>query len=152
MHEFRRKYKNYIRIKRIIPLSLIAPFTSNELSKMAYAAAIGSKSISLTLPGIIGYSLPAFFFFHMSYYYAPNKFKPACQACKYILGAPFLTAGLITDELMSNQEEKFFGQAVPIDVGQTGGTIPPEIGDMDKFRDLLNELKTMGHKFTRKTH
>lgn len=53
MYEFRRKYKNYPRIKRIILLSIVARFTSNKLSKMAYAAAIGSKSITLTLPGLI---------------------------------------------------------------------------------------------------
>ena len=63
MYEFRRKYKNYLRITRFIPLALIAPFTNTELSKMAYAAALGSKSVSLTFPGLIGYSLPAFFFF-----------------------------------------------------------------------------------------
>jgi len=72
MYEFRRKYKNYIRLKRILPLSVIAPFTSNELSKMAYAAAIGSKSISLTLPGVIGYSLPAFFLFDIHYFLAED--------------------------------------------------------------------------------
>lgn len=55
MYEFRRKYKNYLRIKRILPLNIIPPFTGNELFKMAYAAAIGAKSIRLTLPGIIGY-------------------------------------------------------------------------------------------------
>ena len=152
MYEFRRKYKNYIRLKRILPLSVIAPFTSNELSKMAYAAAIGSKSISLTLPGVIGYSLPAFFFFHMSYYYAPDRLKPVCQACKYTLGAPFWIAGDITDEIMSTPEEKFFGEAVPIDVGQTGGTISPDIGDINKFRDFLNEMKIIGQEFTKKTH
>nr|YP_010283344.1 hypothetical protein MKU01_pgp030 [Psammodictyon constrictum]ULD16463.1 hypothetical protein [Psammodictyon constrictum] len=62
MYEFRRKYKNYLRLKRFVPLTLVAPFTSTELSKMAYAAALGSKSISLTLPGLIGYLLPVFFF------------------------------------------------------------------------------------------
>ena len=89
LYKFRRKYKNYLRIKRFIPLTVVAPFTSTELSKMAYAAAIGSKSISLTLPGLIGYSLPAFFFFHMSSFYVPDKLKPVCQCCKYTLGAPF---------------------------------------------------------------
>ena len=76
MYEFRRKYKNYLRLKRFVPLSIIAPFTGTKLSKMAYAAALGSKSISLTLPGLIGYSLPAFFFFHMSSFYVPDKIKP----------------------------------------------------------------------------
>lgn len=53
MYEFRRKYQNYLRIKRFVPLTLVFPFTTTELSKMAYAAALGSKSIALTLPGLI---------------------------------------------------------------------------------------------------
>ena len=53
MYEFRRKYQNYLRIKRFVPLTLVFPFTTTELSKMAYAAALGSKSIVLTLPGLI---------------------------------------------------------------------------------------------------
>lgn len=53
MYEFRRKYQNYLRIKRFVPLTLVFPFTTTELSKMAYAVALGSKSIALTLPGLI---------------------------------------------------------------------------------------------------
>ena len=63
MYQFLQKYKGYLRLKRFIPLSIIAPLTSTELSKMAYAAALGSKSVVLTIPGVIGYSLPAYFFF-----------------------------------------------------------------------------------------
>lgn len=62
MYELRRRYKIYLRLKRIIPLAIIGPFTNNELSKMAYAAALGSKSVALTIPGFIGYALPAFDF------------------------------------------------------------------------------------------
>jgi len=54
MYDFRRKYKTYLRIKRFVPLGLVAPFTGTELSKMAYAATLGSKSVSLTLPGLFG--------------------------------------------------------------------------------------------------
>lgn len=134
MYELRRKYKNYLRLKRLIPLIVIGPFTSNELSKIAYAAALGSNSVTLTFPGLIGYSLPAFFFFHMSYYYAPDKLKPICQVCKYTLGAPFWIAGSITDEITSTLEEKFFRDEVPIDVINTGGTIPSDIGDINDLR------------------
>lgn len=73
MYDFRRKYKNYLRIKRFIPLTLIAPFTGTELFKMSYAAALGLKSVSLTLPGLIGYSLPAFFFFICHRFTSPIK-------------------------------------------------------------------------------
>ena len=42
---------------------------------------IGSKSVALTLPRLIVYSLPAFSFFHMSSFYAPDKLKPVCHVC-----------------------------------------------------------------------
>jgi hypothetical protein len=146
MYNFRRKYKNYLRIKRLIPLTLVAPFTGTELSKMAYAAALGSKSISLTLPGLVGYSLPAFFFFHMSSFYAPDKLKPFCQVCKYTLGAPFWIVGSLTDGLMSAPEDMFFGEEVPIDVVNTGGTIPGDLGDLNKIHKILDDMRDFDKK------
>lgn len=61
-YKLRRKHRRYLRFKRILPASITTPFTLCELTKMSYAAAIGSKSISLTAGGFIGYSFPAFFF------------------------------------------------------------------------------------------
>lgn len=146
MYEFILKYKNYLRLKRFIPLTIVAPFTNTELSKMAYAAAIGSKSVSLTLPGLIGYSLPAFFFFHMSSFYLPDKFKPICQVCKYTFGAPIWIVSSVTDQLMGGDEEIFFGEEVPIDLVGTGGTIPKDIGDINKLRTMLDDMKDFGQK------
>lgn len=102
---------------------------------MAYAAALGSKSVSLTLPGLIGYSFPAFFFFHMSAFYLSDKFKPVCQVCKYTLGAPFWIAGAFTDAVTSAPEEMIFGEEVPLDVVVT---IPGDLGDLSQLRELLS--------------
>lgn len=143
MREFRHKYSTYLRIKRLIPLCLVAPFTGTELNKMALAAAIGSKSVCLTLPGLIGFSLPAFFFCHMASYYAPDKLKGICQLGKYTLGAPFWFASTITDGLSAAGEEKIFGEEVPIDINNTGGTIPSDLGDVEELKKVLREMKEM---------
>ena len=152
MYLLRRKYKNYLRMKRLFPICIIAPFTTNELSKMAFSAALGSKSVSLTLPGLIGYSLPSFFFFHMSQYYAPDKFKSFCQIGKYVAGGPFWVASYIIDGLGSNLEEPLFGEEVPIDLMNTAGTIPNNLGDIEDLRSLLKEMTELGQEFTKKTY
>lgn len=152
MYQFLQKYKRYLRIKRFIPLSVVAPLTTTELSKMAYAAALGSKSVVLTIPGVIGYSLPAYFFFHMSYFYAPDKLKPICQAGKYTFGAGFMLVNYIVDELGEYVEEKIFGEAVPIDINTTGGTIPGDIGTVNDLRSLLEDLKLTSKEFAKKTY
>ena len=156
LYEVRRKFRNYLRIKRFIPLTILAPFTNSELSKMAYPAALGSKSVGVTLPGLIGYSLPAFFFFHMSSFYVPDKIKPVCQICKYTLGGPVWIVSYITDELLSSPEEKFFGDPVPIDITATGGTIPKDLGDISQLQEVLEDMrdfgKNVGKDFTQKSY
>lgn len=152
LYAFRRRFKIYLRLKRLIPLGIVAPYTNSEVTKMTYAAALGSKSIALTLDGLVGLSLPAFFFFHMSYYYAPDKFKPICQLGKYTLGGPLLLLSTVTDGLLSRAEDKFLGQPVPIDIGSTGGTIPGDMGTGKEFKKFLKELEQLGHELGDKSY
>jgi len=148
MYAFAHKYKGYLRLKRFIPFGIVGPLTATELSKMAYACALGSKSVAITIPGIIGYSLPGFFFFHMSYYYVPDKLKPLCQVGKYSLGASFMLISYLVDELTEGAERKFFGEKVPLDINKTGGTLPKDIGTPEDFRRLIKELKQTSKEFT----
>ena len=152
LYAFRRRFKMYLRLKRLIPLGIVAPYTNCEVTKMAYAAALGSKSVALTLDGLVGLSLPAFFFFHMSYYYAPDKFKPICQLGKYTLGGPLLLLSTVTDGLLSRAEDKFLGQPVPIDIGGTGGTIPGDMGTGKEFKEFLKELEKLGQELGDKSY
>lgn len=110
MYAFLHKYKGYLRLKRFIPFGIVGPLTATELSKIAYACAIGSKSVALIISGIIGYSRPGFFFFHISYYYAPDKLKPLCQAGKHSLAASFLLISYLVDKLTECAKRKFFGE------------------------------------------
>lgn len=46
----------------------------------------------------------------------------------------------LTDEAMSHPEEMYFGEQVPIDVVDTGGTIPADLGDISKLTQVLEML------------
>lgn len=69
-----------------------------------------SKSGDLPLPRFVDYLLPTLFFFHMSYYYAPDKFKLFCQVSKYryTINVTFWIVSCIINELLSTPEKKFF--------------------------------------------
>ena len=152
MYAFMHKYKRYLRVKRLLPLGVVGSLTATELTKMTYAGALGSPSVAITIPGIIGYSLPAFYFFHMSYYYAPNKLKPLCQAGKYTLGLAFMLTTYLVDEIAEDAERKFLGQKVPIDINKTGGTIPKDIGTPEDLRRLIEDLKKTSKEFSGKSY
>lgn len=82
----------------------------------------------------------------MSSFYAPDKLKPVYQVCKYTLGAPFWIVGSLTDGLMSAPEEMYFEEEVPIDLVGTGGTIPGDLGDLNKLREILDDMRDFGKK------
>lgn len=137
----RRRYRWYLRFKSSGPLFITGSLANAELTKMAYAAKLGSKSISMTLPGLVAFSLPAFYFFHMSYFYVPDKIKPICTVCKYSLGGGFWILNCVVDHLFEDLEEKMFGESIPIDITQTGGSIPSEVGNIEELGETIQELQ-----------
>jgi hypothetical protein len=82
----------------------------------------------------------------MSAFYVPDKFKPACQFCKYSLGVPVWIAAAITNKLLSNFEERILGDEVPLDILATGGSIPQDLGNIKKLGELLDEMSNFGKK------
>ena len=77
----------------------------------------------------------------MAYYYCPDKVKPICNLCKYTIASPFWIVCTAMDEILSVPEEAVCGEEVPLDVTNTGGTIPAELGDLDELRRVLEDVK-----------
>lgn len=109
--DFRRRYRFYLRVKRMIPISCVSPFTLAELNKMSIATILGSPSLPLTVSAFIGF------------------------------GLPFCLISEVTDQLTADIEESITGQEIPIDISNTGGTIPPKLGDI---REILDSMKEFG--------
>ena len=137
-YEFRKKYGKYLFAKRIIPVGVLTPFTGTELGRMFFAQSLGMNSVSFTVGSYLGFAIPSFLFFHMAYYFAYDKFKPVCLAGKWTFGLPFILMSEATDKLLPGSEESVYGEDIPMDVTQTGGTIPFDIGDLNK---VLEEMK-----------
>jgi hypothetical protein len=57
------------------------------------------------------------------------------------VGAPFWILNSLTDGILAGTEETFFGQEVPIDLVGTGGTIPADLGDFTKIKEMINQVK-----------
>lgn len=85
----------------------------------------------------------------MSYFYAPDKFKPLCQARKYTFGESFMILNYLVDELGKVIEDRIFKETVPVDINKTVGTIPSDIGTVDDLRKLLKELKQTSDEYTK---
>lgn len=88
----------------------------------------------------------------MSYFYAPDKLKPICQVGKYTFGAGFMLVNYLVDELGEHVKEKFFGEAMPIDINKTGGAIPSDIGTISDLRNLFVDLRSTSQELTQKTY
>ena len=137
-----RKHRHYLRTKAVLPALVTGPMFLTEMSKMSIAAALGVTSIPLTMSGIIGVSLPSFFFFHMMQYYAPDKFKFPCKVGKYTFGLAYQLVAYTVDHISAPLEDHYFGEELPLDVGQTGGTIPFDFSDANELKDLLEQYAT----------
>ena len=71
---------------------------------------------------------------------------------KYTLGGPFWVVGTLTDAVMSQPEEHFLGEDVPLDIVGRGGTIPGDLGDITKLSDLLQYMQKLTKEFSKKTY
>ena len=47
---------------------------------------------------------------------------------------------------MSNPEEMYFGEEVPSDIVGTGVTIPGDLENISKLREILEDMKEFGKK------
>lgn len=137
-YTFRQKYKKYLIFKRLIPVGIVSPVTARELLRINLTNLLGMKSVPFTVESFFGFSLPAFLFFHMGYYYAPDRLKPLCQVGKWTLGLPFIMISEATDKVLASPEEALAGTDIPLDMPETGGTIPTELGELSK---VLQDMK-----------
>ena len=69
-----------------------------------------------------------------------------------LFGAGFMLVNYMVDGLGEHVEERIFGEAVPIDINKTGGTIPSDIGTIDDLRKLLEDLKQTSKEFGEKSY
>lgn len=76
---------------------------------MAYAAALNSNSVSLTIPRLRGYSVPAFFFCHMTSFYVPDKIKSVFNVGKFVLDAAVWLVCELVNKCLEPIKEQFYG-------------------------------------------
>ena len=132
----RRKFRKALLSKKIATLGVAGTFTNIELRKMCYAKMLGINSLPMSLNGVIGFSLPSFFFFHMCEFYAPPHLKPVCKFGKYTFGLPLILISTIVDKCAEPLEQKFMGGHMPLDLPETGGTIPKDVFDKAEWEKI----------------
>ncbi len=86
----------------------------------------------------------------MGTYYAPHILKPTCTVYKYTFGTSFWIICTLTYSVLGGPEKQFFGEEVPIDTTNTGGTIPYELGDLPQLPELLEDMKQEWEDITKK--
>lgn len=140
------KHPVYSKIKSKVPYAILAPFTFSELTRLATYRAAGFASAPISIPAIIGFSMPCAVTFSMLEMYAPDKFKFPCKCAKWTGGIVFYGVCSSVDYLTAGIEAKSFGEPLPMDAPQLMGTIP-KMSDLEE----LQKLKKLAESITIKS-
>ena len=140
----------YSKIKAKIPYAILSPFTFAELARLATYRVAGFTSAPLTIPALIGFSMPCAVTFSMLEMYAPDKFKFPCKCAKWTGGIVFYGVCSSVDYLTAGIESKSFGQPLPIDAPQLMGTLPnmEDLNELRKLKKLANSLTEKSNPVT----
>jgi len=136
------KHPFYSKIKSKIPYAIMSPFTFSELTRLATFRVAGLASAPLTLPAIIGFSMPCAVTFSMLEMYAPDKFKLPCKCAKWTGGIVFYGLCSSIDYVTAGFETQIFGVPLPLDAPQLMGTLPAmsDIKELQKLKQLADSI------------
>jgi hypothetical protein len=136
------KHPFYSRIKSKIPYVMMSPFTFSELTRLATYRVAGFASAPLTLPAILGFSMPCAVTFSMLEMYAPDKLKFPCKCAKWTGGIVFYGVCSSVDYVTAGFETKRFGEPLPIDAPQLMGTLPKtnDVRELQKLKQLADSI------------
>jgi hypothetical protein len=136
------KHPFYSKVKSKIPYVIMSPFTFSELARLASFRVAGLASAPLTLPGIIGFSMPCAVTFSMLEMYAPDKFKLPCKCAKWTGGIVFYGLCSSIDYVTAGLETQIFGVSLPLDAPQLMGTLPvmSDIEELQKLKQLADSI------------
>jgi hypothetical protein len=136
------KHPFYSRIKSKIPYAIMSPFTFSELTRLATYRVAGFASAPLTIPAIIGFSMPCAVTFSMLEMYAPDKLKLPCKCAKWTGGIVFYGVCSSVDYVTAGFETQRFGESLPIDAPQLMGTLPKtnDLKELQKLKQLADSI------------
>lgn len=128
-----------IRGKSSLLNSAFAYFTIGTTRRCALARALSLTSIPFDLSSYLGMSMPGFFFLNIAEMVVPDSVKKPVTFAKVAVGAPYFLVAKGLDTIFEHAEIKKYGFPVPLDVLNTGGTIPEEIADFEYLKEFLRE-------------
>jgi hypothetical protein len=120
----------------------MSPFTFSELARLATYRVAGFASAPLTLPAIVGFSMPCAVTFSMLEMYAPDKFKFPCKCAKWTGGIVFYGVCSSVDYVTAGFETQTFGEPLPMDAPQLMGTLPKtsDVKELQKLKKLADSI------------